>query len=64
MPTYDYQCQTCQHAFTAMHKISDPKPACPECGGEARKLLSAPAVGGKKPQASNQGCQGACACKH
>lgn len=47
MPTYDYQCQSCNHPFTAMHKISDPIPACPECGaGEIKKLLSAPAVHG------------------
>jgi putative FmdB family regulatory protein len=46
MPTYDYQCKSCAHPFTAMHKISDPAPECPECGGEVKKLLSAPAVHG------------------
>ena len=29
-----------------MHKISDPAPECPECHGEARKKLCAPAVHG------------------
>lgn len=47
MPTYDYRCQSCGHDFTVMHKISDPAPECPECHGEARKKLCAPAVHGK-----------------
>ncbi|TAN49792.1 MAG: zinc ribbon domain-containing protein [Methylococcaceae bacterium] len=48
MPTYDYQCQcpSCAHEFTAMHKISDAAPSCPQCGGAVRKKLSAPAVHG------------------
>jgi hypothetical protein len=30
-----------------MHKISEPAPPCPECGGaDVKKLLSAPAVHG------------------
>ena len=69
MPTYDYQCQACRNAFTAQHKINEPSPHCPQCGGEVRKLLSAPAVhgGGKKPESAFQGhgCGvGACGCKH
>lgn len=44
MPTYDYQCNSCQHEFTVMHKISEPAPHCPHCDGEAKKKLSAPAV--------------------
>ncbi len=47
MPTYDYQCKSCAHPYTAMHKISESAPPCPECGsGEVKKLLSAPAVHG------------------
>ncbi|MBS1214784.1 MAG: regulatory protein FmdB family [Proteobacteria bacterium] len=69
MPTYDYQCQSCRNEFTVNHKISDPAPQCPNCGGEARKMLSAPAVhgGGRKPEPSFQGhgCgAGTCGCKH
>lgn len=67
MPTYDYQCQACETQFTVNHKISEPAPKCPTCGGEVRKLLSAPAVmgGGRKPEPSFQGCgSGACGCKH
>ncbi|QSA98740.1 FmdB family zinc ribbon protein [Methylococcus sp. EFPC2] len=69
MPTYDYQCQSCHRDFTAVHKIADPAPYCPSCGGEARKKLSAPAVqgGGRKPEPSftGHGCgAGGCGCKH
>jgi putative FmdB family regulatory protein len=70
MPTYDYQCQTCKHEFTAMHKISEEAPKCPDCGGEVRKKLSAPAVhgaGAKRESTftSGHGCgMGACGCKH
>ena len=60
MPTYDYQCKSCSHPFTAMHKISDPAPACPECGAaEVRKLVSAPAVHGKS--SGNQYAEPPCA---
>lgn len=48
MPTYDYQCKTCSHTYSAMHKISEAPPACPECdSSDLKKLLSAPAVLGK-----------------
>ena len=51
MPIYDYQCPACRHEFTATHKISEAAPKCPNCGGEVRKKLSAPAVhgSGKRP---------------
>ena len=68
MPTYDYQCQACRHDFTVNHKISEPAPQCPQCGGEVRKKLSAPAVHGAKAAPAPPfpgGCgAGACACKH
>ncbi len=70
MPTYDYQCQACKTDFTAMHKISEPAPACPECGAaDVKKQLSAPAVhgGGHKaaPMPSGQGCgMGGCGHRH
>lgn len=52
MPTYDYQCQSCQHVFSALHKISDSAPPCPECGGEVKKLLSAPAIKGSSQKST------------
>ena len=64
MPTYDYQCQSCKKDFTAMHKISEAAPPCPECGGaDVKKKLSAPAVRGSAqkaaqaaPSCSQTGC--------
>ena len=33
MPTYDYECDNCQHEFEHFQSISDPvKRKCPECG--------------------------------
>jgi putative FmdB family regulatory protein len=69
MPTYDYQCQSCSHRFSAFHKISDAAPQCPHCGGEVRKMLAAPAVlSGARKEASSaptHGCAaGACGCKY
>jgi putative FmdB family regulatory protein len=33
MPTYDYQCDGCHHAFELFQSISEPvKKKCPECG--------------------------------
>jgi putative FmdB family regulatory protein len=37
MPTYDYECDACGHAFELFQYISeDPKKKCPDCG--KRKL--------------------------
>lgn len=44
MPIYEYQCQTCQERLETIQSISAPPlTTCPECGGELKKLLSAPA---------------------
>ena len=33
MPTYDYECDACDHAFELFQSISEPvKKKCPECG--------------------------------
>lgn len=33
MPTYDYQCDACDHEFELFQQISEPvKKKCPECG--------------------------------
>ncbi len=33
MPTYDYECDSCSHAFELFQSISEPlKKKCPECG--------------------------------
>jgi putative FmdB family regulatory protein len=44
MPIYGYQCTSCEHAFDALQKMSEPRLVdCPECGESTlRKQLSAP----------------------
>jgi putative FmdB family regulatory protein len=44
MPIYEYTCDSCEHTFDALQKMTDPKLVdCPECGkASLRKLLSAP----------------------
>jgi len=33
MPTYDYECDACEHTFELFQTISEPvKKKCPECG--------------------------------
>lgn len=45
MPTYEYQCFQCQHRFELRQGFSDPaEAACPQCGGNAKRRISAPAV--------------------
>ena len=44
MPIYGYACNSCEHSFDALQKMSDPKLIdCPDCGEPSlRKMLSAP----------------------
>ncbi len=45
MPLYEYKCCKCGHVFEKIQKFSDkPEAACPECGSEGERQLSAPAV--------------------
>ncbi|HYG64944.1 MAG TPA: FmdB family zinc ribbon protein [Thermoanaerobaculia bacterium] len=45
MPIYEYQCQSCGKRSELLQRMADPPLAvCPECGGEVKKLMSAPAV--------------------
>ena len=44
MPLYEYQCGTCGR-FEVIRKFSDPPlTACPTCGKDVHKVLSAPAI--------------------
>jgi putative FmdB family regulatory protein len=41
MPTYEYECRDCRHAFERFQGINeDPITECPECGGRVRRLIS------------------------
>ncbi len=45
MPIFEYQCTKCNDRTEVIQKFTDPPYAsCPKCGGEVRKLMSAPAI--------------------
>lgn len=40
MPTYEYQCSKCAHAFELFQSMTDkPVKKCPECGGAVKRLV-------------------------
>jgi putative FmdB family regulatory protein len=40
MPTYEYQCKSCNHRFEIWQKMSDePLTTCPQCSGTIRRIL-------------------------
>ncbi len=42
MPTYDYECKTCDKIFEVFQGINAPKlTECPTCGAPIRRLLGA-----------------------
>ena len=45
MPLYEYECTSCRRHTEKIQKFSDPEiTTCPHCGGELRRVLSAPAI--------------------
>jgi putative FmdB family regulatory protein len=62
MPTYEYRCDGCGHAFERQQKMSDPPvKRCPECGKPVRRLISAVAGfvrGGSLPCDNEAPCCG------
>jgi putative FmdB family regulatory protein len=45
LPTYQYLCNDCDHAFEAFQSFSEePLTECPECKGEIRKVYSSVGV--------------------
>ena len=45
MPTYQYACTECSHAFEQFQSFSeDSLTVCPECGGRLRKVFNAVGV--------------------
>jgi putative FmdB family regulatory protein len=41
MPTYEYECQRCQHRFDRFQSMSaEPVKICPNCGGPVERLIS------------------------
>jgi putative FmdB family regulatory protein len=44
MPIYEYQCTRCGHRVEQIQRMDDPPlTVCEECGGELKKMVSAPA---------------------
>lgn len=40
MPTYEYQCKSCEHRFEVWQKMTDDAlTICPECKGSIRRVL-------------------------
>jgi len=45
MPLYEYQCQQCKQRIEVIQRMNDqPQTICPNCGGQLKKLFSAPAI--------------------
>jgi putative FmdB family regulatory protein len=45
MPLYEYKCVNCGERVEIIQRVSDkPYTHCPKCGGEMKKLMSAPAI--------------------
>jgi putative FmdB family regulatory protein len=67
MPTYDYECETCG-PFTESHpmaEFAEPQ-RCPDCGDQAPRMLTLPAIGGGIQEDSGvtpaRAHAGGCAC--
>jgi putative FmdB family regulatory protein len=46
MPTYDYVCEACEHAFELFQSIKDEsKKKCPKCGKQKLRRLIGPGAG-------------------
>ena len=76
MPLYEYECSACHRHTEKIQKFSDPEiTTCPFCGGELKRVISAPAFslkgggwyadgyGSAKPAASDSTGGGAPATK-
>lgn len=45
MPIYDYRCDHCGHAFSAVQSYKDESlERCPSCGKRPRRLIASPAI--------------------
>lgn len=45
MPTYEYECTSCRRRLEVVQRFSDaPLTTCEECGGDLKKVISAPGI--------------------
>jgi len=43
MPTYEYECTACHRRLEVVQRFADaPLTTCEECGGDLKKVISAP----------------------
>ena len=41
MPTYEYECEKCEHRFEVFQSMKEPpRKRCPKCRGKIRRLMS------------------------
>jgi putative FmdB family regulatory protein len=40
MPIYEFACLKCEYEFEEFLHLSSPDPACPECKGQTKRLIS------------------------
>jgi putative FmdB family regulatory protein len=67
MPIYEYVCMSCESHFEELVGMSDPDPACPDCGKTkvAKQFSKSFAAHGATGQPSFGGggcCGGSCGC--
>ncbi|BBB32867.1 FmdB family regulatory protein [Thermotomaculum hydrothermale] len=72
MPIYEYRCDNCGYQNSVLQKVNEqPLTICPKCGGNFRRLVSAPSIRFKgsgfyitdyktnsNPSASNKSAEG------
>src|SRR5687768_1699969 len=39
VPTYEYQCNECDHRFDIWQSVGEAPPPCPECGAAVKKIF-------------------------
>jgi putative FmdB family regulatory protein len=45
VPKYDYRCSACSHLYEKREGFDAPSvQECPQCGGQARRVLTPPAI--------------------
>jgi putative FmdB family regulatory protein len=45
MPTYEYECTACHRRLEVVQRFADaPLTTCEECGGDLKKVISAPGI--------------------
>jgi putative FmdB family regulatory protein len=50
MPIYEFECEKCGNRFDELLSAAAESPACPECGGPARRRLSPVSPPSRQPR--------------